>query len=501
MINDPLQIAALSIIAIFFCAAYFGIGRERGFLAQIAVIAPNVLTSIGIFFTFVGILIALQNFDVNSINDAVPNLLSGLQLAFLSSVAGLFASVLFRLFTALGNRDKYAAEIGLDDVHDQLKALNKSTILVLDALIGVDDKSLSTQLFKLRNEINNMAVELSPNLIHSNLKSMGDNIVSVREALIGEGDASLSTQFTKLRVDFQDFAKKMTEDGTQALVKALESVIKDFNEKITEQFGENFQQLNEAVGALLEWQEEYKVQVKELTNAFEIASSAIQAIETSSAKIPEHMLEVETAFKATNSRVSELYEVIGSLSDMRQAANNALPELQHSIKTMTTGIGESIKQQLSVVDDQIDDYRQLTDELTNIINATLGKIEQNFNIHMETYNKVLNNLDEGADRVLVSVNEITTNIQKTIDIFASKQDEVSNEIKAKIDKSLADNVEVMEKGISELDKSMNEELEKALGIMAKNLTSITEKFVDVYEKNAKSIVELTQSISNDKTTN
>ena len=50
----------------------------------------------------------------------------------------------------------------------------------------------------------------------------------------------------------------MSQLGSQTLIEALRSVIQDFNQKITEQFGENFRQLNEAVGRLLVWQEQYK---------------------------------------------------------------------------------------------------------------------------------------------------------------------------------------------------------------------------------------------------
>ena len=192
--------------------------------------APNTLTSLGIFFTFVGILISLSNFDIDAINDSIPRLLDGLKLAFLSSVVGLGFSVFFRLLQAGSNRDQSAGEIGAAELNDQLRELNNNTL-------------------------------------------------AVKDALIGDGDASLSTQFGKLRNDFRDFADKMKEDGTQALVKALEEVIKDFNEKISEQFGENFKQLNEAVAALLEWQQEYKIQVEQLTQAFKETQSGIATVE------------------------------------------------------------------------------------------------------------------------------------------------------------------------------------------------------------------------------
>ena len=56
----------------------------------------------------------------------------------------------------------------------------------------------------------------------------------------------------------------MADNNTKALIEALESVMRDFNAKINEQFGDNFKQLNEAVGRINDWQEQYRQQMDEL---------------------------------------------------------------------------------------------------------------------------------------------------------------------------------------------------------------------------------------------
>ena len=145
MLSDPLQIGAISIIGLMFIIAIFGVGKKQGMLAQVASIAPNILTSLGIFFTFVGILISLSNFDVNDINNSIPRLLDGLKLAFLSSVVGLGSSVAFRFIQAGSSRDESAGDIGASDLYDQLKDLNTNTLAVRDALVGDGEASLSTQ--------------------------------------------------------------------------------------------------------------------------------------------------------------------------------------------------------------------------------------------------------------------------------------------------------------------------------------------------------------------
>lgn len=443
---DPLQLIAVSTIVLFFMTALFGVGKENGFLAQLTAIAPNTLTSLGIFFTFFGILISLSNFDVNSINSAVPKLLSGLQLAFLSSVVGLLASVMFRFIIAFGKRKTVAGEVGVGELYEELKTLNQNMLLV-------------------------------------------------RDALVGEGDASLSTQFGKLRNDFRDFAEKMAEDGTQALVKALEEVIADFNQKITEQFGENFKQLNEAVGALLKWQEEYKSQVEMLTHAFQETQRGIQTVEETTAKIPSHMESVETAFNATETRVTQLYEGVGSLHELRESAKNAVPELKESIESMTTGMRQSIEAQLDVVRQQIGETKDLTENLGSIVKSSLDQTEQNFARQMEKFQGVLNSLNLGADNVLESTETVAKRVGEIIDDFSTKQEKVARDVQSRIDQSLADNVEAMNQSLQDLDKGMQQQLQRAIDKMGNNLTSITETFVTTYEENARKIIELSRNIS------
>ena len=58
----------------------------------------------------------------------------------------------------------------------------------------------------------------------------------------------------------------MVEANTQALIEALAVVMRDFNTKIDEQYGENFKRLNESVGSMLQWQKEYKQQLVELAD-------------------------------------------------------------------------------------------------------------------------------------------------------------------------------------------------------------------------------------------
>ena len=477
LLQDQFQLSALMIIVAVFILSLifliFGNHKNQGGTFHFATIAPNILTSIGVFFTFLGIWIALISFDVNSINESIPNLLDGLKLAFSSSVFGLASSVLLRILRVpiVSLRSvKSAGEIGTDDLYFQLQELNQNSQSMREALVGDGEMSLSTQFGKLRNDFRDFADKTRGDDIYSQLQELNQNSLSVREALVGNGEASLSTQFSKLRNDFRDFADKMKEDGTQSLVKALEEVIKDFNEKISEQFGENFKQLNEAVGSLLEWQERYKEQVEILTFAFQETQKGIVDIEQSTAKIPAHMESVETAFNKTETRVEQLYKGLESLSAMRESAEKAVPELQQFIESMTANIKESMEGQIETLKSHV---AQELGTLTEFVEIQLEGLEKAHSNSKETFAVQKETMEE-------QIEILKEYRKKKLEDFKEMQ-EAQSASTEKI-KSLTENLEKMiQTSLDDTKETFTMQIDKFQGVLksfdegADNVLAATEK--------------------------
>ena len=85
----------------------------------------------------------------------------------------------------------------------------------------------------------------------------------------------VSTLKKLMRTDLNDFAKTAAEANTTAFIDALKAAIADFNKNLTEQFGENFKRLNEAVGKLLEWQENNKKDMEDMRTSIDTAVKGI----------------------------------------------------------------------------------------------------------------------------------------------------------------------------------------------------------------------------------
>lgn len=61
----------------------------------------------------------------------------------------------------------------------------------------------------------------------------------------------------------------MAKGATEQIIDALRQVIIDFNENLTEQFGENFKALDASVKKLVEWQGNYKTQVEQMSEQYQ----------------------------------------------------------------------------------------------------------------------------------------------------------------------------------------------------------------------------------------
>jgi len=208
-----------------FIFALFSIALFRHFTSRsdrpslIASASPALLTTIGVLGMFVGIFIGLVNFDVGNIDKSVPPFLEGMKVAFVTSILGVGSAVFLRVIYAAIPRKALAESVG-------------------------------------------------PEEIYSVLTDIRDGQNTTREG------------FENLTSEFRQFAETMAEDNSKALIEALEQVIRDLNTHIyllNEQFGENLKQLNEAVGALLSWQDQHKDHVEKLTDQLQQSLDGIES--------------------------------------------------------------------------------------------------------------------------------------------------------------------------------------------------------------------------------
>lgn len=277
----------------------------------------STIVSIGILGTFIGILIGLWGFDSANISSSVPKLLDGLKTAFITSVVGMFFAVVLSLIQKQKGGTEAEDEIEILSSIDMklwgLKEINKNTQIL--PLINTKLDSIETNIRVLSKDISSVKLELNNNQ-EKLLEFLKDKLAAI--------DSSL-----------KEAVQTLSEGATEEIIKALEKVIQDFNNNLTEQFGDNFKQLNEAVLNMIEWQSTYKDSIqefeKQLEKTFEQVEKAVSITQTNVEQI---------------SNMTEQYEAIAQISknleEVISTNQNQIQNLERHLKSVAE-IGNSAK--------------------------------------------------------------------------------------------------------------------------------------------------------------
>lgn len=334
-----------------------GIGLARkGTQVDFVNYVPTLLTTAGIFGTFLGIVMGLLDFNQNNIEASIPPLLEGLKTAFITSLAGILFSLVFKTLSTFSFLKPKLVEESVTHATPEaiLGAMQAQVIEIIalkEAMTGNEESTLFGQLKILRGDINDNA-KLSLNSSINQAEKNQHNFEAFSE---------------KLWLKLQGFADTLSKSATEQVIEALKQVIVDFNNKITEQFGENFKHLNEAVHKLVEWQDNYKQQLDQMQQQYARGVESITATEASVAHIseqskiiPESMNDLKNVMEVNQHQLAELERHLEAFQIMRDKAVEAIPQIQQQVQATVNDISAAVitasehyKQLLSESDEYI----------------------------------------------------------------------------------------------------------------------------------------------------
>jgi hypothetical protein len=460
---------------------------------------PALLTTLGIFGTFAGIVIGLMLFDEKDIDGSITALLSGLKTAFVTSLFGILMSIVFKGLQSLGLLSPKTAGIQTDEATPEhilaaITGQNQSLESLVTAIGGDGDGSLVSQLKLMRGDVSdNQKLALKGMQRSENyLKSLDENITSQNE--------SFNTFSDKLWIKLQDFADTLSKSATETVIEALKQVISDFNNNLTEQFGENFKQLNESVKELVVWQENYKSQIAEMTAQYTLGVTSIAATEASvtaisneSKAIPETMLNLKQVMEVNQHQLSELESHLAAFKDIRDKAVEAVPEIRMQIQETVDTIADSVavankhyEAMLTESDSHIQKYiKTSNDQLDQFVKSTNDGIESVGKKLTDSAASVEKVITEGAKDFEDKVHQTNGALTSTADHVTSQTEVIQNHLKDAAD-DLSQNVRDMinslvndSKAISttlvDANKALVEETGTAREAVVKNIDSMQKR--------------------------
>ena len=413
----------------------------------------SILTILGVLGTFLGITIGLLGFDPQDIEASIPILLGGLKIAFITSIMGILLSLILKV------RNLYHYEAQKED----------------QPPLGATIDNIVEWLCKIYTVQSEEGTETS------------ESLHEIERALTGDGESTVVTQLQKLRTSFLDkqddmlrafneFASKMAGDSSRALIKALEEVMKDFNAKINEQFGDNFKQLNEAVGKILVWQEQYRQQMDELAHQFQTAAESIEqsrsslsAIAEQSSVIQQSAEHLEPVLAGIQEQQQLLAEHLDAFSSLSQNAREAFPIIEGRLNQLTTTFSDLVERAVKKSYDTIE-YQN-------------GAMAEQVN-RLEAMARTTN------DGLQTTIAELRQQIET---LFRESANRIESQL-VRLDTALE---EELTKALKALDGALEQELSQSLKSLGRQLGSLSRRFVEDYTPltdKLREVVEIANSL-------
>ena len=288
--------------------------------AGLAELIPNLLTSLGILGTFMGLsrgLSSLNFSDASQLVEGIPNLLGGMRFAFGTSVAGISCSIVFNMLNRISQGSSYRA---IDDFVTSFTQLAMSRPLDNDVQMIIQNQDRNYMLQGINETLAERMAENVGRAVSQALTPVGD---SMDRFIIG---------------------------ATRNQIDGVNHIVGRFLEEMDRRMGHQFVSLAGGMNALADAQGRAAQQTGEtLANAGEIVRNARSLQEMSS-----HILDKFEAYMSTinevrirdatfESRSSELMNRMNQQNRELEGLLNGLAEKIRDLKTENKSEGDSLK--------------------------------------------------------------------------------------------------------------------------------------------------------------
>jgi hypothetical protein len=474
-------------IGIFILAVIFNLARKY---EKFTGYVPVLLTSVGILGTFIGISIGLVNFDTENIDGSISELLGGMKTAFFTSLFGMSFSILFKIFQSF----LHITENKTENSDDPLKVLSQqasSLKSLISSVGGESDTSILSQLKLLRSDINDNSKS-----ILKIQKESGSFIQNLNDLATAQ-KISFKEFSDKLFVTLRLFVDMLSKSATETIIDALRQVIVDFNKNLTEQFGENFKEFNDAVRELIIWQDNYKEQIRQMIEQYKLGVTALSATEASVRQISEDTQSIPSSMDKLNSimqvnqhQLNELENHLSVFKDIRDKAVEAVPVINEQINTTIQAIAASVDsatRHYSVLLQESDGYIQKhTEASQNFMNKLIAGTSDISKTLQEANQNLIKEMNNTQVSVIHNIESLQSRLEAALEAVFSAHTQNMRNVFSSIDVGLKGQVEktgtAVEKQLGMIDQAMQEEVNRVMNAMGNALGRISNQFVSDYSK-------------------
>ncbi|GEM_PF-881243 len=362
---------------------------------------PGIFVALGIFGTFLGLVLGLGELEfgkLENLQNGVSHLISGLSLAFLTSLAGIALSIVFSLsyrlsinrlersFLALDgllcriypfeSQERYARRyIQMQaDVKQGLQTLATDVAMQISGAIGPQlAEALQRNLIPVMRDLHSWIekhIQENRNQQNDIISGFNDHITRLSKVIVEHFKNSQDRQSEAMEAVLQHYSSHLTETFQkqfEAMGRVIEDTTKaqqeikqqfvDFGEQLNKQFqsqGELIEKTNKAgeiLGSSLDSLESIAQKLK--LSADDISSAAELLEHSASSAMEGQKVLKETMVRQIETMVETRNELEGSWREITENAAKLVEQVSATIQELASGIGDNLIKALDSFDGKV----------------------------------------------------------------------------------------------------------------------------------------------------
>lgn len=390
--------------------------------------ASGILVGLGLLGTFWGLTEGISGFDSSNsqnIQSSIQSLLNGMGTAFVTSLVGMLASL---LFTALDKPLKKSFYRSLDDLADKI---DEAYYIDDVALTYLNQQALFDNLQRsLKEQFALISKELNEKLMYTNENDERVTMANGVRAILAENleqSKALKSFSTDLAIELSQgfdnvLSKQMQEkilplmqnvdSTTKVIVEHIDQMTAQMSSPATDLIQNVVDELKRGMASMIE---EFKSGLSgSATNEMEKLASQLGTAAQSMADFPRNMENISTTLQVT---IDEVKNAISEISNTSANANStAMQQMQEQIAFATGAISNAITE----VKDVMGSITQSSQEQNQQMVSKLAEASEKMSSFL---NSTMSSLSASVQK---SIQGITDDVaSKQADLIALQEDTTS----------------------------------------------------------------------------
>ena len=371
--------------------------------ATLAEMIPNLLTSLGILGTFIGMTQGLSGLDVSSTDSmmsGIQTLLNGMQFAFGTSVAGVSCSLIFNMLNRIAQGSSYRAIDDFTESFTQLamqRPLDNDVQLICqnqdrNHLLGTVTEQVSTRMASsIEGAIGRAMQPVSQSMdcfLIGATQTQIEGVQHIVNRFVEQMNSSLNGQFLTLGKTMTDMNRnqQVSMERLEQSMNAVSGIIQDAH------------QLHTVSGEVIDRFEHY---VSEMSQA----RQRDERFEHTSAELLASMHQASDQQGKMLSRLQQGQENLGhALNDFQAAGARTLEQLQQNNTDATRSL-RSVSQTMQDAGQQLSgSYQRFVTDVVDGLSRSLGMFEASMTDMTEAFAKKIESASQSSETASIAGN-------------------------------------------------------------------------------------------------